>query len=76
MQSLEDYNWTPDVVIIGSLILHSYIFFLFLDEAAQCTEPQAWAAILKARRCILVGDHAQLPPSVKSEECVYREIIH
>ena len=39
---------------------------LFIDEAAQALEPACWAAILKADRVIMGGDHHQLPPTVKS----------
>ncbi|VDM61574.1 unnamed protein product [Angiostrongylus costaricensis] len=35
-------------------------------EAAQGSEPIAWAAIAQAKRCILAGDHAQLPCTVLS----------
>ena len=39
-----------------------------VDEAAQATEPAAWAAILRARVCVLAGDHKQLAPTVISAE--------
>lgn len=39
---------------------------LFIDEAAQALEPASWAAILKADRVVMGGDHQQLPPTVKS----------
>ncbi len=39
---------------------------LFIDEAAQALEPACWAAILRADRMIMSGDHQQLPPTVKS----------
>ena len=39
---------------------------LFIDEAAQALEPACWAAILRADRVIMSGDHQQLPPTVKS----------
>lgn len=41
---------------------------LFIDEAAQALEPACWAAILKADRVVLSGDHLQLPPTVKCIE--------
>ena len=43
---------------------------LFIDEAAQAMEPACWAAILKADRVVMGGDHQQLPPTVKSLEAV------
>lgn len=39
---------------------------LFIDEAAQALEPACWAAILRADRVVMSGDHQQLPPTVKS----------
>ncbi len=39
-----------------------------IDEASQCLEPECWAAILKAEKVILAGDHKQLPPTIKSKE--------
>ena len=39
---------------------------LFIDEAAQALEPACWAAILRADRVVMGGDHQQLPPTVKS----------
>lgn len=41
---------------------------VFIDEAAQALEPACWAAILKADRVVMGGDHQQLPPTVKSLE--------
>ena len=41
---------------------------LFIDEAAQALEPACWAALLKADRVVMGGDHQQLPPTVKSIE--------
>lgn len=43
---------------------------LFIDEAAQALEPACWAAILKADRVVMGGDHQQLPPTVKSLEAM------
>lgn len=43
---------------------------LIIDEASQGLEPECWAAMLKCNRVILVGDHLQLPPTVKSSEAI------
>ncbi|WKX88225.1 hypothetical protein Q1695_008116 [Nippostrongylus brasiliensis] len=53
IQRLPCVNWEPDVIII--------------DEAAQASEPVAWAAVVQAKRCILAGDQAQLPAVVTSK---------
>ncbi|KAH7283021.1 hypothetical protein KP509_35G057100 [Ceratopteris richardii] len=39
---------------------------VIIDEAAQALEVACWMAILKGPRCILAGDHLQLPPTVQS----------
>lgn len=41
---------------------------VFIDEAAQALEPACWIPIAKGERVVLVGDHHQLPPTVKSEK--------
>ncbi len=38
-----------------------------IDEATQLTEPDTLAALTRAERFVLVGDHEQLPPVVKTE---------
>lgn len=39
-----------------------------VDEAAQSIEAACWIPILRGRKCVLAGDHCQLPPTVKSAE--------
>ncbi|MFC6717323.1 AAA domain-containing protein [Natrialbaceae archaeon GCM10025810] len=52
----------------GSRIMKEQAFDVALvDEAAQLTEPGAYAAINLAERFVLVGDHEQLPPVVRAE---------
>ncbi|MEM1350295.1 MAG: DEAD/DEAH box helicase family protein, partial [Myxococcota bacterium] len=41
-----------------------------VDEASQINEPMTLAAIVLARRFVLVGDHLQLPPIVQSEQAL------
>ena len=38
-----------------------------VDEASQLTEPGTLAAVSRADRFVLVGDHEQLPPVVRAE---------
>eukprot|EP00955_Chlamydomonas_euryale_P113301 366209-Chlamydomonas_euryale.AAC.6 len=38
-----------------------------IDEAAQALEAACWGALLKAPRCVLAGDHLQLPPTIISD---------
>lgn len=55
--------------LIGSahrMMQRRHFSTLFIDEAAQALEPACWAAILRADRVIMSGDHQQLPPTVKS----------
>lgn len=39
---------------------------VIIDEAAQALEATCWIPILRGKRCVLAGDHCQLPPTVKS----------
>ena len=43
---------------------------VIIDEASQALEPECWNVILRARRVVLVGDHQQLPPTVKSNKAI------
>lgn len=53
----------------GHPLMHGQQFnTVFIDEAAQATEPACWIAIRRARRVIMAGDHCQLPPTLKSPD--------
>lgn len=57
--------------LIGAAQLHSEgLLFdtVIIDEASQALDPECWNVILLAKRVILVGDHKQLPPTIKSME--------
>ena len=41
---------------------------VFIDECAQVIEPGCWIPLLHAGKCVLAGDHLQLPPTIISEE--------
>lgn len=43
---------------------------VIIDEASQALEAECWAAILKAQRVIMAGDHKQLPPTIKSQKAM------
>ncbi|CAI5700818.1 unnamed protein product [Peronospora effusa] len=52
----------------ASKLLKDVTFDLvIIDEAAQALEASCWIPILKAKRCVLAGDHLQLPPTIKSK---------
>ena len=52
----------------GSRVLSEESFDVaVVDEASQLTEPATLAAIVRADRFVLVGDHEQLPPVVRAE---------
>lgn len=62
-------------VILGTCVgASSYLLrekefdLVIVDEAAQSLEAACWIPILKASRCVLAGDHCQLPPTIKSKE--------
>uniref|UniRef100_A0A914V683 Uncharacterized protein n=1 Tax=Plectus sambesii TaxID=2011161 RepID=A0A914V683_9BILA len=54
MNILSVHRLSPDLVII--------------DEAAQAMEVSSWIPILTGARCVLTGDHCQLPPVVLSQQ--------
>jgi superfamily I DNA and/or RNA helicase len=43
-----------------------------LDEAGQCTEPNAWIPLQRAEKLVCGGDHCQLPPTVLSFEAAQK----
>ena len=52
----------------GSRIMREQAFDVaVIDEAGQLTEPGALAAVARADRFVLVGDHQQLPPVVRAD---------
>jgi len=60
--------------LIGSayhILEHRRFSTLFIDEAAQGLQAACWAAILKADRVVLSGDHMQLPPTIKCPEAAH-----
>jgi len=60
----------------GSRIMREQQFDVALvDEASQLTEPNALAAANLADRFVLVGDHEQLPPVVRTENDLSRSLF-
>jgi DNA replication ATP-dependent helicase Dna2 len=60
----------------GSRIMREQSFDVALvDEASQLTEPATLAAINRAKRFVLVGDHHQLPPVVRTENELSRSLF-
>jgi ATP-dependent RNA/DNA helicase IGHMBP2 len=54
-------------VTASSRLLRDTVFdIVIIDEAAQALEVSCWIPMLMSNRCVLVGDHNQLPPTVKS----------
>ena len=41
--------------------------YVIIDEAAQGLEASCWIPMMRGRRCVLAGDHLQLPPTIKSK---------
>nr|XP_020826557.1 DNA-binding protein SMUBP-2 isoform X2 [Phascolarctos cinereus] len=50
------------------LLPDSYFDVVVIDECAQALEASCWIPLLKARKCILAGDHQQLPPTIVSHQ--------
>lgn len=43
-----------------------------IDEVAQSTEVACWIAMLLGRKCVVAGDHLQLPPTIKSSQAEHQ----
>ena len=60
--------------IVGATLIKSWLppllkfkfDYVLVDEASQITIPLALLGLLKAKRYVLLGDHRQLPPVLKS----------
>ncbi|XP_045414205.1 DNA-binding protein SMUBP-2 isoform X1 [Lemur catta] len=50
------------------LLPEGYFDVVVIDECAQALEASCWIPLLKARKCILAGDHRQLPPTTVSHK--------
>ncbi|NWV69578.1 SMBP2 protein, partial [Malurus elegans] len=49
------------------LLPESHFDLVVIDECAQALEASCWIPLLKAAKCILAGDHKQLPPTIISQ---------
>ncbi|XP_026901435.1 DNA-binding protein SMUBP-2 isoform X3 [Acinonyx jubatus] len=46
-----------------------------IDECAQALEASCWIPLLKAGKCILAGDHKQLPPTIVSPKAAAAGLV-
>lgn len=71
---VQDILRTRDVIFCtnvgaSSKLLKDMLFdMVVIDEAAQALEVSCWIPMLYSSKCILAGDHCQLPPTVKSSK--------
>ncbi|NXE98238.1 SMBP2 protein, partial [Menura novaehollandiae] len=49
------------------LLPDTHFDLVVIDECAQALEASCWIPLLKAPKCILAGDHKQLPPTIVSQ---------
>ncbi|XP_052828218.1 DNA-binding protein SMUBP-2 [Octopus bimaculoides] len=47
---------------------YNYFDMVIVDECSQATEAACWIPIPRAPKCVLAGDHCQLPPTIISKE--------
>lgn len=50
------------------LLPENHFDVVVVDECAQALEASCWIPLLKAPKCILAGDHKQLPPTTVSHK--------
>ncbi|XP_072448085.1 DNA-binding protein SMUBP-2-like [Chiloscyllium punctatum] len=50
------------------LLSDDYFDLVVIDECAQALEASCWIPLMKAPKCILAGDHKQLPPTIISHK--------
>lgn len=50
------------------LLPEGHFDVVVIDECAQALEASCWIPLLRARKCILAGDHKQLPPTIVSHK--------
>ncbi|EEY67397.1 DNA polymerase alpha-associated DNA helicase A, putative [Phytophthora infestans T30-4] len=61
-----DVVFATNVGAASKLLKDVTFDLVIIDEAAQALEASCWIPMLKAKRCVLAGDHLQLPPTIKS----------
>lgn len=76
--SIKDRRWLSvfkSFVSLGAspdgplkLLPEDHFDLVVIDECAQALEASCWIPLLKARKCVLAGDHKQLPPTVISHK--------
>uniref|UniRef100_A0A8C5WH06 DNA-binding protein SMUBP-2 n=1 Tax=Leptobrachium leishanense TaxID=445787 RepID=A0A8C5WH06_9ANUR len=50
------------------LLPDNYFDVVVIDECAQALEASCWISLLQAKKCVLAGDHKQLPPTILSHK--------
>ncbi|XP_066854840.1 DNA-binding protein SMUBP-2 isoform X2 [Anser cygnoides] len=50
------------------LLPEDHFDLVVIDECAQAVEASCWIPLLKAPKCVLAGDHKQLPPTIISHK--------
>ena len=50
------------------LVEETHFDVAVIDEVSQAVEAACWIPLLRARKCVLAGDHLQLPPTILSKE--------
>lgn len=50
------------------LLEESHFDMTVIDEVSQAMEAACWIPLLRSQKCILAGDHHQLPPTILSKE--------
>uniref|UniRef100_A0A8D2JA52 DNA-binding protein SMUBP-2 n=1 Tax=Varanus komodoensis TaxID=61221 RepID=A0A8D2JA52_VARKO len=54
------------------LLPENHFDLVVIDECSQALEASCWIPLLKAPKCILTGDHKQLPPTILSHKAALK----
>jgi len=67
LSTLNSAHRNSDLKLLGNKHMFDVVI---IDECGQALEADCWVSLVQAHKCILAGDHLQLPPTVKSKRAV------
>ena len=68
-------TWLLDAYPSCRCLPQGHFSLVVIDECAQALEVSCWIPLLLANKCVLAGDHKQLPPTIISNEYVHLHTV-